>query len=73
MYEFNNWNGSLTEISSSVAYKIKLNEAKDIQLTGEKVAVEDTKISINKNWNWLPFPVFAINSLATKRPILPNP
>lgn len=57
MYEFNNWNGSLTEISSSVAYKIKLNEAKDIQLTGEKVAVEDTKISINKNWNWLPFPV----------------
>lgn len=56
-YENGSWNGNLTKLMPSEAYKIRLESAKQLRLLGEEVVAEDMDININLNWNWLPFPI----------------
>jgi hypothetical protein len=55
--ENNVWRGTLSELSSSEMYKIKLSEPYELELSGNQIDETDINFNINSGWNWLPFPI----------------
>ena len=51
------WYGTLDAISLNEMYMIKVNEDKDLFITGAIANPADYKITINKNWSWIGYPM----------------
>ena len=51
------WYGTLDSISLNEMYMIKVNEDKDLFITGAIADPADYKITINKNWSWIGYPM----------------
>lgn len=59
-YEYNGttgWFGTLTSISNEQMYKINMNAARSITITGYLAAAASHSITINSGWNWIGFPI----------------
>ena len=52
-----NWYGTLDAISLKEMYMIKVNEDKDLFITGAIANPADYEITINKNWSWIGYPM----------------
>lgn len=56
-YEDGDWYGSLSKIDATGMYKVKLAKANTLTIVGKDVDETDINLTINKGWNWLPFPI----------------
>ena len=48
-----NWQGSLSEVTVSDMYKLKLSREQDFVFSGEPVVTGDVPIELEKGWNWI--------------------
>ena len=51
------WYGTLDAIALNDMYMIKVNEDKDLFITGAIADPADYEIAINKNWSWIGYPM----------------
>ena len=54
-YSGGEWMGKTFELGNQSMYQVKMNEARTIALTGQKVNPQEKPITLSKGWNWVAY------------------